>query len=51
MKQKYIVLILVGLVILNILDGSFKSPSTLGYIKFILLAIALLLSLLVDRKR
>ncbi|MCR2044636.1 hypothetical protein NSA23_11015 [Anaerosalibacter massiliensis] len=50
MKQKHITFILVGLVILNILDGNFKNPSTLDYIKFILLAIALILNMLLTRK-
>ncbi len=51
MKQKYISIILIGLVVLNILDGSFKNPSTLDYIKFILLGAALILSLLVDKRK
>ena len=45
MKQKYISIILIGLVVLNVLDGSFKNPSTLDYVKFILLAAALILGL------
>lgn len=51
MKQKYISIILIGLVVLNILDGSFKNPSTLDYIKFILLGAALILSLLVEKRK
>lgn len=49
MKQKHITFILVGLVILNILDDNFKNPSTLDYIKFILLVIALILSILLKK--
>ncbi|WP_158016397.1 hypothetical protein [Tissierella creatinophila] len=51
MKKNYISIILIGLVILNIFDGSFNNPSTLDYIKFILLGIALALSLLSDRRK
>ena len=49
MKKIYTNIILIALVILNILDGSFKDPSTLDYLKFTLLAIALVLSLLKER--
>ncbi len=51
MKQKYISIILIALVILNIMDGSFKNPSTLDYVKFILLAIALVLNILVSKRK
>ena len=39
-KTKHIV---IALVVLSIMDGDFKDPSILDYIKFILMAIALYL--------
>ncbi|MCR2043177.1 hypothetical protein NSA23_03500 [Anaerosalibacter massiliensis] len=50
MKRKFISFILIGLVILNILDNNFNNPSTLDYVKFILLAIALILNIKLARR-
>lgn len=45
MKSKSTNIILIGLVILNIFDGSFSDPSFLDYIKLVLLIVALVLSI------
>jgi len=50
MKYNFTTVVLIALVILNILDGDFTNPSWLDYIKFILLAIALVLSIAERRK-
>ncbi|WP_277255843.1 hypothetical protein [Negativibacillus massiliensis] len=44
MKVKTLRILLVALVILNILDGDFANPSVLDWIKFVLLAVCLILS-------
>ena len=44
MKVKTLRTLLVALVILNILDGDFANPSILDWIKFVLLAVCLILS-------
>lgn len=46
MKKNFITIILIALVILNIVDGDFKNPSTLDYIKFIILSIAIILNMI-----
>lgn len=43
MKELSVKIILFALIILNILDGDFKNPGVLDIIKFILLAICLIL--------
>ncbi|QNO14908.1 hypothetical protein HYG86_09045 [Alkalicella caledoniensis] len=51
MKTNLISIILVGLVVLNILDGSFQEPSAFDYVKFVLLAAALILSIIKARRK
>lgn len=51
MKTNLISIILVGLVVLNILDGSFQEPSALDYVKLVLLAAALILSIIKARRK
>jgi hypothetical protein len=48
MNNNLIAIALVGLVLLNIVDSDFVNPTAIDYLKFVLLAIALILSL---RKR
>ena len=43
MKELSVKIILFALIVLNILDGDFKSPSILDIIKFVLLAVCLIL--------
>lgn len=44
MKDYSIRILLIGLVLLNLLDGDFQNPSTLDWVKFSLLALCLILS-------
>ena len=44
MKIKTLRILLIALVVLNILDGDFANPSVLDWIKFVLLAVCLILS-------
>jgi len=44
MKGQTIKILLVALVVINIIDGDFQNPSVLDIIKFILLAVCLILS-------
>jgi len=46
MKPKFTSVVLVSLVLLQIFDGDFKNPSELDYIKFVLLAVSLVLCIL-----
>jgi len=50
MKSKYITVLLFALVIVQILDGDFKNPSALDFIKFVLLVIALVLNFYKQRR-
>lgn len=43
MKELSVKIILFALIILNILDGDFKNPGVLDIMKFILLAVCLIL--------
>jgi predicted membrane protein len=51
MKHKFVSVILIALVLLQILDGDFTHPSVLDYFKFVLLAVALALSIITQRKK
>jgi protein-S-isoprenylcysteine O-methyltransferase Ste14 len=51
MKHNLITIVLVALVVLNILDGDFANPSWLDYIKFALIAVALILSFIAGRRK
>jgi hypothetical protein len=44
MKGQTIKILLAVLVVINIIDGDFQNPSALDIIKFILLAVCLILS-------
>lgn len=44
MKIKTLRILLIALIVLNILDGDFTNPSILDWIKFVLLAVCLILS-------
>jgi hypothetical protein len=50
MKIKTLRILLIALVVLNILDGDFANPSVLDGIKFILLAVCLILSFRKEEK-
>jgi len=45
MKEKFIPILLTALVLANIMDGDFKNPGLLDWIKFVLLAICLVMSI------
>ncbi|EDT84947.1 hypothetical protein CBB_2577 [Clostridium botulinum Bf] len=51
MKQKYITIILIAIVILNIFNGDFINPSLLDCMKFTLLIIALILNIILSRRK
>ncbi|WP_175548358.1 hypothetical protein [Lutispora thermophila] len=51
MKRNLITIILVALVLLQIIDGDFAAPGVLDYIKFVLLALALVLNIIVSRRK
>lgn len=50
MKIKTLRILLIALVVLNILDGDFTNPSIWDRIKFILLAVCLILSFRKEEK-
>lgn len=50
MKNNFIKILLVALVVVNIVDGDFANPSILDYIKFLIIGIALILSIINDRR-
>lgn len=50
MKKKYVNIILIGLAVLNIIDGAFNAMSPVGIINIVLLAVCLILSLMTERK-
>lgn len=51
MNKNLTTVVLVALVLLQILDGDFSNPSMLDYIKFLLLAVALVLNIITQRKK
>ncbi len=51
MKQKFITIILIALIILNILDGDFANPSALDYIKLGLIAVALIFNFIPEKRK
>jgi len=51
MNKNLTTIILIALVLLQILDGDFVNPSVLDYIKFVLLAVALILNIVIERKK
>jgi len=51
MNYHFTTIVLVALAIINIIDGDFASPSWFDYIKFVLLAAALVLSIITERRR
>jgi hypothetical protein len=50
MKNNFIKTLLIALVVVNVLDGDFVNPSILDYIKFFIIGIALILSIINDRR-
>jgi Mn2+/Fe2+ NRAMP family transporter len=45
MNKNFIIIILLALVILQIMDGDFSNPTVLDFVKFVLLAFAIMLNL------
>lgn len=44
-KNNYTTVVLIGLVVLNIIDGDFKNPTLLDYVKILLMIICLALTI------
>ena len=50
-KKNFISILLVAIVVLNIVDGSFTNPSRLDILNFVLLAVCLILNLIVTKRK